>query len=142
MNDLHRITKSVIFAMIAALTVAGANVAHAQRGSSSFNTAETAVPSVPSGTNDAVSSQSGTTVAALNNLLAEWDSAGFMPPSKPSQYRVYGRNGYVTTGPDYNTMVSLIRAASIEIKEGRDNEASTKIARARDLLLAARRRHR
>lgn len=142
MNNLHRITKFVMFAAIAALTVAGANIAHAQRGPSASTTAKAAVPSMLSGSSGATSLQSGTTAASLNNLLAEWDRASFITPSKPSQYRVYGRNGYVTNGPDYNTMDSLIRSASIDVREGRDDKAATKIARAQDLLLAARRRHR
>jgi len=67
-------------------------------------------------------------------LLAEWDRAGFVTPSKPSQYRVYGRNGYMTSGPGYNAMVALIRAAVNDAREARDRDAATKIASAKALL--------
>jgi hypothetical protein len=52
--------------------------------------------------------------AQLDALGAEWDRIGFSPPSKPGQFRVYGRDGHVTDGPGYNTMVSLIRSAAID----------------------------
>jgi hypothetical protein len=67
-------------------------------------------------------------------LLAEWDQAGFSTPSKPSQYRVYGRNGHVTNGGGYNYMVSLIRSAVSNVREGRDRDAAAEIAEAGRLL--------
>jgi hypothetical protein len=70
-------------------------------------------------------------------LLAEWDRAGFIAPSKPGQYRVYGRNGYVTSGPGYSAMVSLIRSAVNDTRNGRDRDAAAKIAKARSLLAAS-----
>ena len=70
----------------------------------------------------------------LNALLAEWDQAGFDTPSKPSQYRVYGRNGHVTNGEGYNHMVSLIRSAVSNVRDGRTRDAATEIAEARHLL--------
>jgi hypothetical protein len=75
-----------------------------------------------------------TSVTLLNALLAEWDQAGFGTPSKPSQYRVYGRNGYVTNGGGYNYMVSLIRSAVSNIREGRTRDTAAEIAEARRLL--------
>lgn len=48
-------------------------------------------------------------------------------PSKSMQYRVYGRVGYVTDGPGYNAMVSLIRSAARDSRAGRDEEALVKI---------------
>ena len=75
-------------------------------------------------------------VALLNALLAEWDHAGFNAPGKPGQSRVYGRDGYVTTGGGYNFMVTLIRSAVNDVREGRDQEAAPKIAKARILLAA------
>jgi hypothetical protein len=76
----------------------------------------------------------GTSVTPLTALLAEWDQAAFGTPSKPSQYRVYGRNGYVTNGGGYNYMVSLIRSALSNIREGRDRDSAAEIAEARRLL--------
>ena len=77
------------------------------------------------------------TVASLNALLAEWDYAAFNPPGKPGQSRVYGRDGYVTTGGGYNVMVFLIRSAASDVRKGRDGDAAPKIARARVLLAAS-----
>jgi hypothetical protein len=76
-------------------------------------------------------------VASLNALLAEWDHAGFNAPGKPGQSRVYGRDGYVTTGGGYNFMVTLIRSAVNDVREGRDQEAAPKVAKARILLAAS-----
>jgi hypothetical protein len=75
-----------------------------------------------------------TSVAQLNALLSEWDQAGFGTPSKPSQYRVYGRNGHVTNGEGYNHMVSLIRSAVSNTREGRERDAAAEIAEAGRLL--------
>jgi hypothetical protein len=74
--------------------------------------------------------------ASLNALLAEWDRAGFNTPGKPGQPRVYGREGYVTTGGQYNVMVALIRSAVNDVRAGHDQDAAPKIAKARDLLAA------
>jgi hypothetical protein len=76
----------------------------------------------------------GSSGTPLNALLAEWDQAGFSTPSKPSQYRVYGRNGHVTNGGGYNCMVSLIRSAVSNTREGRDRDAAAEIAEAGRLL--------
>jgi hypothetical protein len=75
--------------------------------------------------------------ASLNALLAEWDQAGFNTPAKPGQPRVYGREGYVTTGGEYNVMVGLIRSAANDVRAGHDQDAAPKIAKARDLLAAS-----
>ena len=72
--------------------------------------------------------------ASLNVLLTEWNRAGFLPPSKPSQYRVDGRNGLVTSGVGYNALVSSIRAAVRDTRLGRENEAAMEIATARGLM--------
>jgi hypothetical protein len=75
--------------------------------------------------------------ASLNALLAEWDQASFNAPGKPGQPRVYGREGYVTTGGEYNVMVALIRSAVDDVRVGHDQDAAPKIAKARDLLAAS-----
>jgi hypothetical protein len=74
--------------------------------------------------------------ASLNALLAEWDQANFNTPGKPGQARVYGREGHVTTGGEYNVMVGLIRSAVSDVRAGNDQDAAPKIAKARDLLAA------
>jgi hypothetical protein len=81
--------------------------------------------------------EAGSSAASLSALRAEWDRAGFIPPSRPAQYRVYGRDGYTTSGPGYNAMVSLIRSAVNDAREGRARDAETKVAKARSLLAAS-----
>jgi hypothetical protein len=82
----------------------------------------------------AVQTDAGSSAAALSALLADWESIGFSTPSKPAQFRVYGRNGHVTSGPTYNAMVTLIRLALKESREGRDQDALAKVAQVRKLL--------
>jgi hypothetical protein len=117
--------KYVILAAVAALAVGGTVTAHAASEPSPYLLAQPARSGTPEG---------GNSVTALNALLAEWDQAGFSTPSKPSQYRVYGGNGHVTNGEGYNYMVSLIRSAVSNIREGRTRDAATKIAEARRVL--------
>jgi hypothetical protein len=40
----------------------------------------------------------------------------------------------VTDGPGYNLMVSLVRSAAVDSRQGREQEALAKIARVRRLL--------
>jgi hypothetical protein len=117
----------VILAAVTALAVGGAVTAHAANERSSY------VPVNPA-YSGAMPEGAGTSVTRLNALLAEWDQAGFSTPSKPSQYRVYGRNGHVTNGGGYDYMVSLIRSAVSNTREGRDRDAAAEIAEARRLL--------
>jgi hypothetical protein len=77
---------------------------------------------------------SGAVATSLQTLLADWNRIGFQPPSKPGQYRVYGRDGHITSGPEYSYMVSLIRTAGADARAGRNEDALTKIARVRRLL--------
>ena len=79
----------------------------------------------------------GHSVTALEALAKDWNKIGFMPPSKPGQFRVYGRYGYVTDGAGYNRMVSLIRAATRDAGAGRDTDAMVKVAQVRSLLTRA-----
>ncbi|MDE1146807.1 MAG: hypothetical protein PW843_09325 [Azospirillaceae bacterium] len=76
--------------------------------------------------------------APLPALLAEWNQAGFAAPAKPGQPLVHGRNGAVTTGADYATLVSLIRTATQATREGRGQDAAAAIAKAHVLLAASR----
>jgi hypothetical protein len=117
--------KYIVLAAVTAFAVGTAVTAHAENQPSP----DSAVHPAHSGTES--------NVAALAALFAEWDRAGFNAPSKPGQYRVYGRDGYVTSGPGYNTMVSLIRTATNDVRNGKDHDAPTEIAKARSLLAAS-----
>ena len=130
--------KYVTLAAVSALVLGGTATAKAENSSSAPSAA--ASTSVSTTSPPAVSHAypgTGSDAAALNALLADWDRAGFNPPSKPSQYRVLGRDGYVTSGPGYNAMVSSIRAAVRDTEAGHDHAASQDIARARGLLTTA-----
>ena len=109
--------KSIILSAATALAVTFASVA---------NAAPIATGLAPGSDKTAAGSE------PLAALLAEWDRAGFATPNKPSQYRVYGRDGYAISGPDYANLVSLIRTAQIETREGRD--ATATITKARSLF--------
>ena len=45
---------------------------------------------------------------ALEQLLADWDAAGFEMPSKPGQMIVHGRNGRVSAGPEVTYMINRL----------------------------------
>ena len=111
--------KRTFFAAVAACALA-AGPAYAQR-----------YPPDPS---HPIAASSVGSAAKLDALGAEWDRIGFSPPSKPGQFRVYGRGGHLTDGPGYNLMVSLIRSAALDSRQGREQEALAKIARVRRLL--------
>ncbi len=111
--------KYLVLAAVAAVVAGGATTA-----------ARAENPSVPVVAGASI----GSDASSLNTLLAEWDRAAFNPPSKPSQYRVFGRNGYVTSGPDYNAMVALIRSAVTEAAAGHGRAEALDIARARSML--------
>jgi hypothetical protein len=121
--------RCIVLAAVAAFVMGTAVTAHAENQQSPNN------PSQPT-----YSGARAEVTSSLTVLLAEWDRAAFSPPSRPSQYRVYGRNGYVTSGPGYNAMVSLIRSAVKDSREGRDREAAPKIGSARHLLAASKAR--
>jgi hypothetical protein len=54
------------------------------------------------------------------------------------QYRVVGRDGYETSGPEYRAMAALMRSAIRETREGREEAALLAISKARSLLDQAR----
>jgi hypothetical protein len=85
--------KYIMLAAVTAFAVGTALTAHAQNQPFPDRAVQPASPAI------------GSSVASLTALFAEWDRAGFTAPSKPGQYRVYGRDRYVTSGPGYNTMV-------------------------------------
>lgn len=97
-----------------------------------FAIAATTANAQSSGASDL--SRPGSSATALQELFADWDRIGFSAPSKPGQSRVYGRGGYVTSGPGYNTMVTLLRIAAADSRAGHDEEALEKIAKVRNLL--------
>jgi hypothetical protein len=127
--------KYTVLAAVAALVAGTAATAHAENARSGYGATQSANSDTSSevGASKAYP-EKGSNAASLKALLAEWDQAGFNPPSKPAQYRVYGRNGYVTSGPGYNTIVSQIHSAVIDARQGRDRAEATDIARARSVL--------
>jgi hypothetical protein len=129
--------KYIMPAAATAFAVSAAVTAHAGNERSPYGTAQPAHSGATAEIVDTTCSEAGSSVASLNALLAEWDRAGFVAPTKPSQYRVDARNGYVASGPGYNVMVSLIRSAVKDTREGRDRDAATQIAKARSLLAAS-----
>lgn len=126
-----------MLAVVTALAVGAAVSAHAENERSPYGATRPvysgAMSEVPGKTN----AQAAGNAASLSALSTEWDQAAFNAPSKPSQYRVYGRNGYVTDGPGYNAMVSTIRAAVNDAQKGHNHGAATNIAKARSLLAAS-----
>jgi hypothetical protein len=127
--------KRTILAAVTALVVGAGATAHAADTGSLYATGQSAgARNAPMAAASKASPETESTAASLGALLADWDRAGFNPPSKPSQFRVYGRYGYVTSGPGYNAMVSLIRSAVREADQGRDRDAAMHIAQARSLL--------
>lgn len=65
---------------------------------------------------------------SLSALMNEWNQAAFNSPSKPAQYRVYGRPGYATSGPGYNALVARIRAASADAQRSREDGETADLA--------------
>ena len=114
--------KYIMLAAVTASAVGAVVTAHAENQPSPDSAAQPAYSAV------------GSSLASLTALFAEWGRAGFSAPSKPGQYRVYGRDGYVTNGPGYNTMVSLIRTTAYDVRNGEHHDAATEIAKARGLL--------
>ena len=55
---------------------------------------------------------------ALEQLLEDWDAAGFEMPSKPGQMIVHGRNGRVSSGGETTYMISQIRQAVWDCRHG------------------------
>jgi hypothetical protein len=121
----------------AALAVGAASTAHAENEQSPYSAVRPAYADSVTGGAENTYPEAGSSAASLSALRAEWNRASFNPPIKPTQYRVYGRNGYVTSGPGYNAMVSLMRFAVNDTREGRARDAQTKIAKARNLLAAS-----
>ncbi len=128
--------KYTMLAAVTALAMGAAVTAHAENARSSNSAVRSAYPGAITEVADKTHLGAGSDVS-LTALFAEWDRAGFAAPSKPGQSLVHGRNGYVTSGPGYNAMVSLIRSAANDAREGRDRDAAAKIAKARSLLAAS-----
>ena len=129
--------KYTMLVAAAALAVGAASTAHAENEQSPYSAVRPAYADSVTGGAENTYPEAGSSAASLSALRAEWDRAGFIPPSRPAQYRVYGRDGYTTSGPGYNAMVSLIRSAVNDAREGRARDAETKVAKARSLLAAS-----
>jgi hypothetical protein len=69
----------------------------------------------------------------LEQLLADWEIAGFEVPSKPGQMIAHGRNGRVSSGAEVTYVINQIRQAVWDCQHG-DIQA----VRARVALLAER----
>jgi hypothetical protein len=127
--------KYAILAAVTAVVVGAAATAHAEdQGSLRGAAPSVGVPAASAPAVSIADQATASSRASLAVLLADWERAGFNPPSKPSQYRVYGRNGYVTSGPGYNAMAAEIRSAVIASQRGDDHETAEHIAQARILL--------
>lgn len=127
--------KYAIVAAVTALVAGAAATAHAADPGSLRDAAPSgAVPAASAPAAASAGQASGGNQVALSALLADWDRAGFNSPSKPGQYRVYGHNGYVTSGPGYDAMVASIRSAVTDAQRGDDRQAAEHIAQARSLL--------
>jgi hypothetical protein len=124
-----------MLAAVAALAAGTVATAHAADTQSAYSTVQSpgSTPSI----NMAPEAGAENEAASLQALLADWNQAGFGSPSKPAQFRVYGRNGYVTSGPRYYAMVSAIRRAESDAQRGHDGAEASDIARARSLLASA-----
>jgi hypothetical protein len=61
--------------------------------------------------------------AALDALMSEWRSIGFVEPGKPAQMVVSGRHGFTTTGGQFNFMRQQIRVGASDCEAGRDVDA-------------------
>jgi hypothetical protein len=72
--------------------------------------------------------------AALDALMSEWRSIGFVEPGKPSQMIVSGRHGYTTTGGQFNFMRQQIRVGASECEAGRDADALRHFESVRGIL--------
>jgi hypothetical protein len=66
---------------------------------------------------------------ALNQLLADWNAAGFEMPSKPGQAIVHGRNGRIASGGEVNGMASQIRQAIVDCEHGNVTAVKAEVAR-------------
>jgi len=129
--------KYIMLAAVTAVAIGAAVTAHAENERSPNGAVRSAYSGAITEVADKTYSEAWSGASSLTALLAEWDRAGFATPSKPGQSRVYGRNGYVTSGPGYNAMASLIRSAANDTREGRDRDAAAEIAKARSLLAAS-----
>ena len=129
--------KYTMLAVVTALAVGAVHTAQAENERSPYGATRPVHSGAISEVAGKTNSQAERNAASLNALFTEWERAGFNNPSKPAQYRVYGRNGYVTDGPGYNAMVLLIRSAVKDTKEGHDGDAAPRIAKVRRLLAAS-----
>jgi hypothetical protein len=101
-------------AALALATFGSAAYAHPSRGS---YVASTAAADAPAFTADRLS---------LDTIVRNWDDYGFIPPTKPAQMRVNGRNGVSISGSDYAAAVSILRSGGVT-REGRSVSTGGKI---------------
>ncbi len=70
----------------------------------------------------------------LEELLADWQAAGFETPSKPSQAIVHGRDGRIAAGPEVTAMASQIRQAIADCQRGDVEAVRQRVAFVTDRL--------
>ena len=61
--------------------------------------------------------------AKLQALNDKWNVAAFLPPSKPMQARIVGRNGFEISGPDYRYIAGQLAQAQRECETGQEAAA-------------------
>ena len=71
---------------------------------------------------------------ALTSLANEWNAISFEAPSKPAQSFVNGKDGYVTSGGQFNYMTGLIRQARAECDRGDAASAMQHVTAVQDIL--------
>ena len=96
-----------IVAAVALATFGSAASAHPSKGSYVASTAVAAVPELVADR------------PSLDTIVRNWDDYGFLPPTKPAQMRVNGRNGVSISGIDYAAAVSILRRGGGPTREGR-----------------------
>jgi hypothetical protein len=74
---------------------------------------------------------------ALDRLSAEWDAAGYVAPSKPSQIAVLGRDGRTASGSEVSYMRTQLGLAAKDCRAGDDQGALSHIAIVHRLLGSA-----
>ena len=64
-----------------------------------------------------------TCATQLEALSKQWDDTGLLPPGKPGQGVVSGRQGHQHTGPEVEYMRQQINRAAHLCSEGKEHEA-------------------
>jgi hypothetical protein len=71
---------------------------------------------------------------ALNALMDKWHAIDYPMPQKPSQARVFGKDGHEATGGQVNYMRTQIYIATQDCKAGNDASALQRVTIVQNLL--------